>query len=94
MRYQFNKAHERLETKLHDASARADRLGDDLKLKGKELLDKVDATAREFKAKHIDDIADDVGNFVKKHPGTLILASFAVGVALGALLRGSGRRED
>ena len=85
---------EKLEGKLHDASARAERLGDDLKSKGRELLDKVDASARDFKAKHIDDIADDVGNFVKKHPGTLILASFVVGVALGALLRGSGRRED
>ena len=84
---------ERLESKLHDASTRADRLGDDLKSKGKELLDKVDASAREFKAKHIDDIADDVGDFVKKHPGTLILASFAIGVAVGALVRG-GRRDD
>ncbi|MDZ4803522.1 MAG: hypothetical protein SGI90_01500 [Candidatus Eisenbacteria bacterium] len=84
---------EKLESKLHDASARADRLGDDLKSKGKELLDKVDASAREFKAKHIDDIADDVGDFVKKHPGTLILASFAIGVAVGALVRG-GRRDD
>ena len=85
---------ERIEAKLHDASARAERLGDDLKAKGRELLDRVDASAREFKAKHIDDLADDVGTFVKKHPGSLILASFVVGVALGALLRGSGRRDD
>lgn len=82
---------EKLEGKLHDAQARAGHIADDLKHRGKDLLNRVESGARDFKAQHIDDIADDVGNFVKKHPGTLILASFAVGVALGALLRG-GRR--
>jgi ElaB/YqjD/DUF883 family membrane-anchored ribosome-binding protein len=84
---------EKLEGKLHDAQSRAAHMADDLKHRGKELLDRVESGARDFKSKHIDDIADDVGTFVKKHPGTLILASFVVGVAMGALLRGS-RRDD
>lgn len=83
----------KLEGKLHEAQSRAAHMADDLKHRGKDLLNRVESGAREFKAEHIDDIADDVGNFVKKHPGTLILASFAVGVALGALLRG-GRRDS
>jgi ElaB/YqjD/DUF883 family membrane-anchored ribosome-binding protein len=84
---------EKLEGKLHDAQARATHMADDLKHRGQEIFDRVESSARQFKEKHIDDIADDVGTFVKKHPGTLILASFVVGVALGALLRGS-RRDD
>jgi ElaB/YqjD/DUF883 family membrane-anchored ribosome-binding protein len=85
---------EKLDSRPHEAGGRASHLADEMKQKGRELLDKVEEGAKDFKVKHIDDIAQDVGDFVKKHPGTLILASFVVGVALGAILRGGNKSND
>lgn len=85
---------EKPDSGLHEAGGRTSQLADEMKQKGRELLDKMEAGAKDFKSKHIDDIAEDVGNFVKKHPGTLILASFVVGVAVGAILKGSSSRRD
>jgi hypothetical protein len=85
---------EKLDSRSQEAGGRMAHLADEMKHKSREILDKVEASAKDFKAQHIDDIAEDVGNFVKKHPGTLILASFVVGVAVGAILKNSSRRND
>jgi ElaB/YqjD/DUF883 family membrane-anchored ribosome-binding protein len=75
-----------------------DELFEGIKDKGKEFLDaardRVSRGAEQLSNKSFNEIGRDARNYVNQHPGTVILASFVVGLLLGALIRGSGRNHD
>ena len=71
---------------LHD---RVNRFGEI----GHETADRVDATARYVRKNGAKEMASDVGELVKAHPGKALLVAAAVGFLAARALRSSGNND-
>jgi ElaB/YqjD/DUF883 family membrane-anchored ribosome-binding protein len=57
------------------------------------VKEKVAAGTRTLRTKSFDDLMEDSRDFVRTHPGRVVLFSLAAGVILGLMMRG-GRDSD
>lgn len=82
------------EDEIKEGVSRVGHLMDDVKQKGAHLLGnmkrKVSDGADSLRTKSLDEIGNDVRNYVQEKPGRVILASFVIGLIVGAMVR-SGR---
>ncbi len=78
-----------------EPTSRVGHLMDDLKEKGGNILgavrEKVSQGTATMRTKSFDDLSHDAKTYVRNHPGKVVLVSFAVGIVLGALIRGRNR---
>jgi ElaB/YqjD/DUF883 family membrane-anchored ribosome-binding protein len=78
-----------------EPTSRVGHLMDEIREKGGNILgavrEKVAQSSSTMRTKSFDDLSHDAKTYVKNHPGKVVLVSFAVGVVLGALIRGRNR---
>lgn len=78
-----------------EQTSRVGHIVEEIKEKGGNILgavrEKVTQGTSTMRTKSFDDLTHDVKVYVKNNPGKVVLASFAVGVLLGAMLRGRNR---
>lgn len=55
------------------------------------VREKVHERAETLKKKSLSELGDDVTRYVKNNPGKVVLGAFAVGLIVGAVVRGRGR---
>ena len=81
-----------MEETQRETLGRVGTLVHDVKEKGSNILrgvkDKVVHGADVLSKKSLRELADDTKAYVKNNPGKVVVASFVVGILLGALVRG------
>lgn len=55
------------------------------------VKDKVHAGTENLKKKSFGELGDDINRYVRHNPGKVVLGAFAVGLIVGAVIRGRGR---
>lgn len=55
------------------------------------MKEKVHVGSENLKKKSLSELGDDVTRYVKNNPGKVVLSAFAVGLIVGAVIRGRGR---
>jgi len=77
------------EQKLHDFSAKAQEMAQDVKGRAEKLASKASEKMSEI---HPQEMVRDAGEMIKKHPMESLAVGAVVGGLLGALLARRGRR--